>query len=97
MSDPNNPTEELLRLIDQALDIALSEHADPNNPDHDLLQRAIEVLRGLRKRTLAGELGPSNGLVTLGLVRGFSDVCADLNGPMMQALGAIEHHYLSNM
>jgi hypothetical protein len=88
---------QLIELIDTALNIVTSMQSDPsseNSPEN--LERTAQALAAIKERAGTGQLGPSNGVITLGLARGVSDWIEPLNSPLLGAVGAIESHYREN-
>lgn len=82
----------LIILIDNALKIAEQMAVEqPTAP----FQSLINILEKLKDRATAGELEPSNGVLTLGLVRGVADWIDSLDSPLIKALGEIESYYQS--
>ncbi|QLE56606.1 hypothetical protein [Nostoc sp. TCL26-01] len=86
-----NKTEELIKLIDQAVSIA--ENILNNSGNSERLSNLINVLQSLRNQVLMGQLEPSGGNLTLGLAREVADWIEPLNSPLLTAVGAIEAYY----
>lgn len=90
-------TTRLIELIDTALNIVTSMQSDPSSENSsENLERTAQALTTIKERASTGQLGPSNGGVTLGLARGVSDWIEPLNSPLMGAVGAIETYYMEN-
>jgi hypothetical protein len=88
---------ELIKLIDQARDVAQQLRTTPNSsePNGAMLETTLCVLDRLRQKTINCHLPPPNGRTTLGIARGVTDFVEDLDGTLVQAAGAIERHYLT--
>lgn len=87
-------TEKLLKLIEQALNIAEQMRPELANPER--LNNVISVLQSIRSKALIGRLEPSAGTSTLGLAREVADWVEPLDSPLLKAVGAIEEYYQTN-
>ncbi|GAB1544628.1 hypothetical protein NUACC21_73040 [Scytonema sp. NUACC21] len=87
-------TTQLLKLIEQALNIAEQIRSELSNPER--LNNVIGALQSIRSQTLAGQLEPSGGSATLGLAREVADWVEPLDSPLLKAVGAIEEYYQRN-
>jgi len=97
----NTKIEGLIRLIDEALDIAEERiknlqagKPDPSSPD--LLNRIIEGLRYRKDQAINGNLGPSEGYVTLGLARAALEY-DHYDTALVKKIGEIERYYKQNL
>jgi hypothetical protein len=90
-------TTKLIELIDTALNIVTSMQSDSSSENSsENLVRTAQALSVIKERASTGQLGSSNGVITLGLVRGVSDWIEPLNSPLLGAVGAIETYYREN-
>lgn len=87
-------TAKLLKLIEQALNIAEQMRTELANPER--LNNVISVLQSIKNKTLIGQLEPSAGTSTLGLAREVADWVEPLDSPLLKAVGAIEEYYQTN-
>ncbi|MCW5317273.1 hypothetical protein GTQ43_26750 [Nostoc sp. KVJ3] len=89
-------TEEFIKLIDQASDIA--EQTLKDKPEFsEPLNNAIAALQSIKTKTLNDRLEPSEKTATLGLARGVADWIEPLDSPLLKAVGAIEEYYQKNL
>jgi hypothetical protein len=51
------------------------------------------VLKSIKNQALAGQLPPSQGIVTLGLAREVADWIDPLDSPLLKAVGKVEREY----
>jgi hypothetical protein len=86
-----NKTEELIKLIDQAVNIA--EHLRNESENSERLTNVISVLQSIKNNVLSGKLEPSGGNLTLGLAREVADWIEPLDSPLLKAVGEIEEYY----
>jgi hypothetical protein len=89
-------TEEFIKLIDQASEIAKQMLKD-KKPDSTHLNNAIAALQAIKTKTLNSKLEPSGGISTLGLAHGVADWIEALDSPLLKAVGAIEEYYQKNL
>ncbi|GCA76352.1 hypothetical protein MiTe_03197 [Microcystis aeruginosa NIES-2520] len=50
-------------------------------------------LKTIKSQALAGQLPPSQGIVTLGLAREVADWIDSLDSPLLKAVGKVEREY----
>ena len=81
---------EFISLIDRALEIAERMRGE-NQPQQ--LNNLIAELQAIKSQVKAGQLEPSQGILTLGLARGVADWIDSLDSPLLEAVGAIEQYY----
>ncbi len=86
----DNKKLEFIPLIDRALEIA--EQMKGENPPEQL-HNLIGALQAIKSQAIAGQLEPSQGILTLGLARGVADWIDSLDSPLLEAVGAIEQYY----
>jgi hypothetical protein len=88
-------SEEFIKLIDQALEIAEQIRRDkqPEFQYSERLNNLITALQSIRSKTLIGKLEPSGGVSTLGLAREVADWIDLLDSPLLKTVGAIEEYY----
>ncbi|MBE8967070.1 hypothetical protein IQ277_12685 [Nostocales cyanobacterium LEGE 12452] len=90
-------TEEFIKLIDRASEIAEQMLKDKKPEFSDRLNNAIAALKSIKTKTLNGKLEPSGGISTLGLAQGVADWIEPLDSPLLKAVGAIEKYYQKNL
>jgi hypothetical protein len=90
-------TEEFIKLIDQASEIAEEILKDKKPESSAHLNNAIAVLQSIKSKALNGNLEPSGGVSTLGLAHGVADWIEPLDSPLLKAVGAIEEYYQKNL
>ena len=86
----DNKKLEFIPLIDRALEIA--EQMKGENQLKQL-NNLIAQLQAIKSQAIAGQLEPSQGILTLGLARGVADWIDSLDSPLLRAVGAIEQYY----
>ncbi len=91
-------TEEFLKLINQAIEIAQQMCRDQQlkQPEFSYSQHlngVLNVLQSLKNQTLTGNLESSGGSGTLGLARNVADWIEPLDSPLLHAVGLIEQYY----
>lgn len=86
----DNKKREFISWIDRALEIAERMKGE-NQPKQ--LNNLIAQLQAIKSQTIAGQLEPSQGILTLGLARGVADWIDSLDSPLLKAVGAIEQYY----
>ncbi|ACK66579.1 conserved hypothetical protein [Rippkaea orientalis PCC 8801] len=88
--------QELIKLIDKAVDIAQQmEKTQKSNTHH--LNQLVTVLRTIKNDALKGSLEPSKGIVTLGLSRQVADWIEPLDSPLLTIVGEIEKYYQKHL
>ncbi|MEH2237653.1 hypothetical protein [Nostoc sp.] len=92
-------TEEFIKLLDKALEIAKQIRRDkqPEFRHPEGLNNLISALQSIRGKTLIGQLEPSGGISTLGLAREVADWIEPLNSPLLKTVGAIEEYYQKHL
>ncbi|MEH1766938.1 MAG: hypothetical protein V7L27_28315 [Nostoc sp.] len=86
-------TEEFIKLIDRASEIAEQMLKDKKPELLAQINSAIAALQSIKSQTLNGKLEPSGGTSTLGLAHGVADWIEPLDSPLLKAVGAIEEYY----
>ncbi len=86
----DNKKREFISLIDRALEIAERMKGDNQTKQ---LNNLIAQLQAIKSQAIAGQLEPSQGILTLGLARGVADWIDSLDSPLLEAVGAIEQYY----
>jgi hypothetical protein len=81
---------ELVQSIDQA--IAVAEQMQETQVS-TRIEGLISVLKTIKNQALAGQLAPSQGIVTLGLAREVADWIDSLDSPLLKAVGKVERNY----
>ena len=81
---------ELVQSIDHA--IAVAEQM-PKTERSTRIEGLISVLKTIKSQALAGQLPPSQGIVTLGLAREVADWIDSLDSPLLKAVGKVEREY----
>ncbi len=90
----DNKKLEFIDLIDRALDTA-EQMKGENQPKQ--LNNLIGALQTIKSWVIADQLEPSQGIITLGLVRGVAD-CNDFpDSPLLGELRAIEQYYQKHL
>ncbi|QLE54592.1 hypothetical protein [Nostoc sp. TCL26-01] len=94
--------EAFIKLIDQALEISEKTLQDKqiqqsNLENTERLHNVINALKSIRSKALNGQLEPSGGISTLGLVREVADWIEPLDSQLLKAVGAIEKYYQTNL
>jgi hypothetical protein len=85
-------------LIDEALAMVtemLSTGKTSNAPED--LDRTSQFLKKIKTTAAAGQLEPSQGIVTLGLSRGVTEWLEPPDSPLYPAIGAIEKFYRDHL
>lgn len=88
----DDPAVVLIQLMDQAQEVA---RLVTQGPDAPLAAALVVMLDELKARIASGALEPSAGLLSLGLTRQVADQVEALNSPLLPAVAAIDHHYLT--
>ncbi|MEH1868217.1 MAG: hypothetical protein V7K69_24930 [Nostoc sp.] len=90
-----NNTEEFIKLLDKALQIAEQTRKDkqPEFKHSERLNNLISALESIKNKTLIGKLEASGGISTLGLSREVADWIEPLDSPLLKAVGKIEEYY----
>jgi hypothetical protein len=85
-----NKKSEFIGLIDSAITLSqgLSLEEEPKR-----LATLVDVLQRLKHQVLEDQLGPSKGVLTLGLSREVADWIGSLDSPLLKAVGLIEQYY----
>ena len=81
---------ELIQSIDQAITVAQQIRETEILTQ---IEGLISVLKTIKSQALAGQLPPSQGIVTLGLARGVADWIDSLDSPLLRAVGKVEREY----
>ena len=81
---------ELIQSIDQAITVA---EQMPKTERSTRIEGLISVLKTIKSQALAGQLPPSQGIVTLGLAREVADWIDSLDSPLLKAVGKVERNY----
>ncbi|MDB9506830.1 MAG: hypothetical protein ACKPJT_09410 [Microcystis panniformis] len=81
---------ELIQSIDQAINVA---EQMPKTERATRIEGLISVLKTIKSQALAGQLPPSQGIVTLGLAREVADWIDSLDSPLLKAVGKVEREY----
>ncbi|MEB3292618.1 MAG: hypothetical protein VKJ24_05625 [Synechococcales bacterium] len=81
---------EFIQLIDHALELA-EQMSGENQVEQ--LSNLIGALQTIKSRAIAGQLEPSRGSLTLGLVREVADWVDSLDSPLLKMVGAIDRYY----
>ena len=81
---------ELIQSIDQAITVA---EQMPKTERSTRIEGLISVLKSIKNQALAGQLPPSQGIVTLGLAREVADWIDPLDSPLLKAVGKVEREY----
>lgn len=94
-----NKTEEFIKLLDKALEIAEQIRRDkqPKFKHSERLDNLIGALESIKNKTLIGKLEPSGGISTLGLSREVADWIEPLDSPLLKAVGTIEEYYQKHL
>jgi hypothetical protein len=90
-------TEEFIKLIDQASEIAEKMLKDKKTDLSERLNNVISVLKSIKNKALNGKLEPSGGISNLGLAREVADWIEPLDSPLLKAIGAIEEYYQKHL
>ncbi len=92
-------TEEFIKLLDQAIDIAEQMRRDkqPEFRYSERLNNLISTLQSIKSNTLIDKLEPSGGISTLGLAREVGDWIEPLDSPLLKTVGAIEEYYQKHL
>ncbi|MHC5595679.1 MAG: hypothetical protein ACYTXC_06885 [Nostoc sp.] len=90
-------TEEFIKLLDQASEIAEQMLKDKKTEFSAHLNNAIATLQSIKSNTRNGKLEPSGGISTLGLAHEVADWIEPLDSPLLKAVGAIEEYYQKNL
>jgi len=81
---------ELIQSIDQAIAVAEQMRKTERATR---IEGLISVLKTIKNQALAGQLPPSQGIVTLGLAREVADWIDPLDSPLLKAVGKVEREY----
>ncbi|MCE2672525.1 MAG: hypothetical protein LW635_02765 [Microcystis sp. 53598_E5] len=81
---------ELVQSIDQAITVAEQMRETEILTQ---IEGLISVLKTIKSQALAGQLPPSQGIVTLGLAREVADWIDSLDSPLLKAVGKAEREY----
>jgi hypothetical protein len=81
---------ELIQSIDQAITVAEQMRKTERSTR---IEGLISVLKTIKNQALAGQLPPSQGIVTLGLAREVADWIDSLDSPLLKAVGKVERNY----
>ncbi len=87
-----------IALIDEALAMVTemqSTGTTSNSPED--LDRTLQFLIKIKATASAGQLEPSQGVVTLGLSRGVTEWLEPPDSPLYAAIGAIERFYREHL
>lgn len=92
-------TEEFIKLLDKALEIAeqIGRDKQPEFRYSERLNNLISALQSIRSKTLIDKLEPSGGISTLGLAREVADWIEPLDSPLLKTVGAIEEYYQKHL
>jgi hypothetical protein len=93
-----NNVAQFIVLIDEALAMVTemqSTGTTCNSPED--LGRTVQFLTKIKATAVAGQLEPSQGIVTLGLSRGVTEWLEPPNSPLYSAIGAIEQFYRDHL
>ena len=81
---------ELVQSIDQAIAVAEQMRKTERSTR---IEGLISVLKTIKSQALAGQLPPSQGIVTLGLAREVADWIDSLDSPLLKEVGKVEREY----
>lgn len=89
-------------LLDRAIDILQERIRILKNGGTDVarlhdLEYLANGLSRYRTRALKGELPPSEGVVTIGVLREVGDWGEPLDSPLLKVAQEIEHYYLNEL
>ena len=93
-----NKVAQFILLIDEALAMVteMKSTGTTGNAPEDL-DRTVEFLAKIKATAAAGQLEPSQGIVTLGLSRGVTEWLEPPDSPLYPAIGAIEQFYRDHL
>ena len=99
----DDKTKRFVALFDRTIEIAkerikLRDQGVPDDTPPGALETLVEVLYKDRERAKSGQLEPSRGVVTLGVLREVVDWASEpLESPLIKAARDLERYYLNEM
>jgi|GEM_PF-705042 len=99
----DDKTKRFVALFDRTIEIAkerikLRDQGVPDDTPPGALETLVEALYKRRERAKSGQLEPSRGVVTLGVLREVGDWASETSeSPLFKAARELEDYYLGEM
>jgi len=99
----DDKTKRFVALFDRTIEIAkerikLRDQGVPDDTPPGTLETLVEALYKRREQAKSGQLGPSRGIVTLGVLREVGDWASETSeSPLFKAARDLEDYYLDEM